>query len=894
MASALPPSSAPLGRHHKRTPSSVLKSIVTSRNHKTTPSTSPTKSHPEPVNGYDANAKAMPLLPADHPASHAPLGELMQNQLGGAGIRASPRRAHTEEDQLVRPRGLHKKTLSSISLSTLAKGKDKEGKSSKDQDLSGMKDEKRKKPKKAKSQTNLGALLSRPKSSRGLKDEARKEEGRRYESRDKENRTPPQSAEGEAPPPIWAQFASQAPHSLQPERRRDLDHEISLYTPTDYSPSKQRNFYGLQQPTLGKRGGDGKRPAGMTRPTSNGSSSSLKEALSGVRRTSQEWIRGRRSGDESRTDPAPQRSSTENAPRNDKAKNAPTLAQRGTKVMAAVAAFNGKTKAEGQPPAKVMNQEEIEAAFEALLDSRNIPQNMRHKMRSLDSGIKADFIRQDKAENTSAAASKTALSTSSGNASETKDLPKRPAAATRAQTTGEAMEASGPSEEKGQNGSSPSKRSRPRSRTFTFGKGDKEKDGGGSPSKKHKTDLSGTINKVRPRGLSSSSSSKSLKSLAAATLSDGEDIVGQTKPAQPEAFVGYLRRVPKPEEVEVGKMHKLRLVLRNERVSWVDSFIRMGGMTEVVGLLERIMAVEWREEHEDALLHETLLCLKALCTTAVALQQLQMLESTLFPKLLGMLFDQERKGPSEFNTRGIIISLIFTHLSAANADNLAPRARTILSYLRDPCPATDNQPLGFITDMHQSRPYKVWCKEVSNVTKEVFWIFLHHTNIISMAPGAVDEATTGRRTYAERHFPQSRPPVPAAPYIGGVEWDATQYMALHLDLLNGLIASLPSGEERNGLRYELKVSGWEKVMGATLRTCKEKFYGDVHGALRDFIGAGREDGWEVRGVSQGLKEDEGKVRCSPKKAKEAKREFEGLKLPEVDLGGGGRVGEGWV
>ena len=31
---------------------------------------------------------------------------------------------------------------------------------------------------------------------------------------------------------------------------------------------------------------------------------------------------------------------------------------------------------------------------------------------------------------------------------------------------------------------------------------------------------------------------------------------------------------------------------------------------------------------------------------------------TLFPDLLKMIFDEERKGPSEFATRGIIFSLL--------------------------------------------------------------------------------------------------------------------------------------------------------------------------------------------------------------------------------------------
>lgn len=58
------------------------------------------------------------------------------------------------------------------------------------------------------------------------------------------------------------------------------------------------------------------------------------------------------------------------------------------------------------------------------------------------------------------------------------------------------------------------------------------------------------------------------------------------------------------------------------------------------------------------MLHETLLCLKGLCTTALALRKLCDFERELFPALLGMLFDEEHKGPSEFTTRTIIINII--------------------------------------------------------------------------------------------------------------------------------------------------------------------------------------------------------------------------------------------
>lgn len=276
----------------------------------------------------------------------------------------------------------------------------------------------------------------------------------------------------------------------------------------------------------------------------------------------------------------------------------------------------------------------------------------------------------------------------------------------------------------------------------------------------------------------------------------------------------------------------------------------------------------YREEHEDALLHETLLCLKALCTTSPALRHLSSVESVLFPTLLRMLFDKENRGPSEFTTRGIILNLLFTHLSSASAEELTPRARAILSYLRDPNPPEENKPVTFIANIYQPRPYRVWHKEVSDVTKEVFWIFLHHLNVVPLSRQEIVADTS--LPYEKRFFPPPRPPVPAAPYVGGVEWDATNYFASHLDLLNGLLASLPTAEERNNLRSELRSSGFEKVMGCSLRTCKEKFYPAVHDALSLWITAACEDGWDYKFVREGPPRDAPAPR-SPKKGGSPKK-----------------------
>jgi hypothetical protein len=272
----------------------------------------------------------------------------------------------------------------------------------------------------------------------------------------------------------------------------------------------------------------------------------------------------------------------------------------------------------------------------------------------------------------------------------------------------------------------------------------------------------------------------------------------------------------------------------------------------------------YSEEHEDALLHETLLCLKALSTTALGLQYLHSIQASLFPKLLHMLFDPEKKGPSEFTTRNIITSIMFTYIESAAPQERVIRAKTILFHLRDPEPKEEDRPIPFVMEMRRQRPYRVWCKEAVSVTKEVFWIFLHNLNVIALpgektfpvasaagTAGTVFDGTGDPSSYMARHFPPERAPVPAAPYVGGVEWDATNYLSSHMDLINAIIACTPTTEQRNAVRSDLRISGWERCLGGSLRLCKEKFYPSVHEGLRTWVAAAADDGWEVKDVRYG-------------------------------------------
>lgn len=313
------------------------------------------------------------------------------------------------------------------------------------------------------------------------------------------------------------------------------------------------------------------------------------------------------------------------------------------------------------------------------------------------------------------------------------------------------------------------------------------------------------------------------------------------------------------------------------------------------------------------------------------MQYLHTIQGTLFPALLGMIFDPEKKGPSEFTTRNIVTSILFAYIESAPWQERVSRAATVLSYLRDQEGKEEERPVSFVLEMRKERPYRVWCKEAVSVTKEVFWIFLHQLNVVSLPAdkctkgglpldGAAATASSASATasassmmpdmaspaatqdpqvaYMMRHFPQERPPVPAAPYVGGVEWDATNYLASHLELMNAILACTPGRTRRNELREQLKVSGWERCLGGSLRLCKEKFYGAVHDGLRTWVAAAHDDGWDVRDVRYGPPPPE--QPRSPPKSKgltpEARKKLEEpapkLDMPKLDLGLPGAGGGG--
>ncbi|KAI5922793.1 armadillo-type protein [Camillea tinctor] len=804
---ANPPPSPTKSFHERTRSNNVLKSFMQRRN-----TAGADFQAPEPLVISVSRPESMIQdgLVMAHPNASRPtaLGEIQQNQVGGA-----PRSPTKESERLPTVRSPRKNIFNTVVPKSPTKNSCKLG--GDPDSLSPVK------PKKTKSATNLVGLLSRPKSAKSMPKLFGDDDVQ--SKKDKENQTPL-----EPPPrmPIYAQFSSGAlerQKALNALTGNDGNDDVfgRIYTNSSNNvPSNNHNH----KPKI--------------RPKSYHASSSTFQEL--------------------------KQSSTDSNHSSDSSKSSPSkLVTRGLKVFSSGGSSKNKPPVTPDMSEFVVDPKDIDKHLEAMLDRRNIPEHQRYKMRNLADTIKMEFIRQDWAE------SRGITSLRPDSHGSDSSLFARSAEQQQQQQQQEDKNKDKDKDvdnEKDKDKDKDSKVKRSRGRTFTLSRNSAKKSDSRSP-KKQKGE--GSIGRhFRSRSTDSVVSERPIS----AGSGSGSGILSKMKLQQgPVDYVSYLRKVQKPELVEVGKLHKLRLLLRNETVAWTEEFIRQGGMQEIVGLLHRIMDVEWREEHEDALLHENLLCLKALCTTALALQYLHSIQATLFPALLHMVFDPEKKGPSEFTTRNIITSVLFTYIQSASPQDRPVRARTILNHLRDPEPDETKRPLDFVMGMRRERPYRVWCKEATSVTKEVFWIFLHHLNVVHLpqntssnqqpkeGAGSSDSSSTNPTapapadslSYMQAHFPQERPPVPAAPYVGGVEWDATNYLASHLDLLNAILACTPTAEERNALRGLMRISGWERCMGGSLRLCKEKFYPCVHDGLRTWVAAAVEDGWDARDVRYG-------------------------------------------
>lgn len=374
------PAPGPAAGHRRNKSASVLKSII--GQHKRSPSdgtalkAAPSTAPVIPMSSATMNA---PLLPPDHPHSQL---RTANNQLENLPIlTASPRKQSHDARSSSPRKGLHKKTLSTVSLRSLGKDRAKE-KQSIDLRQSQEEDAGYDNSKKIKSSTNLASMFGKSKSRKIA----------RSPSKDKENNNPFSPALASEPPrtPIWAHFSSQPLHDITTskiplnDQRHSLENEIDLYTPQNYSPSKQRDFFEVGQPSLQKRPTPKERPKSMHVPKSTASllgTFTRKKSAERAPLTDTQG-NGERTRDSSPskskpTRPALERASTDigRQPSSNGAMDPPpSPTKKPNRVMAAVAAFNGRAKQTDAPPAspiKEFDPKVVDAEFEEVLVCRN-------------------------------------------------------------------------------------------------------------------------------------------------------------------------------------------------------------------------------------------------------------------------------------------------------------------------------------------------------------------------------------------------------------------------------------------------------------------------------------------------------------------------------------------
>lgn len=405
------------------------------------------------------------------------------------------------------------------------------------------------KPKKSKSATNLGGLL-RVKSIKNLKQLISEEEGS-HKAKDKENRTPPGSV-GEvaaAPPPIFAQFTSQSPVAQSP-------HPSTSHL--DLRDSFGRRAGDVQH--TGTSVSSQEEMAAKPRPRSYHPHTSSQDPKT-------QHIVGKSAGDSGM-------GSAEHSHKRTWGKGGSVAKQSSSRptILNGFPGFGPRTKSQSSDvstPESIMDPKEIDKHLEAMLDRRNIPENQRYKMRNLNNTIKMEFIRQDWAET---------------------QFKEQVQAGTNESDT--SMDDGA----RGRTGNDRDTKKKDRPKSFTLAKSSSREKGLNSPTKKSRGE--GTLGRhFRSKSSESVTSERpsSSGSIGPTSSSSGGGLFSKVKAQQgPGDFVAYLRKVQKPELVEVGKLHKLRLLLRNETVSWTEDFIRQGGMKEIVELLHRILEIEWR------------------------------------------------------------------------------------------------------------------------------------------------------------------------------------------------------------------------------------------------------------------------------------------------------------
>ncbi|KDQ19339.1 hypothetical protein BOTBODRAFT_436133 [Botryobasidium botryosum FD-172 SS1] len=315
----------------------------------------------------------------------------------------------------------------------------------------------------------------------------------------------------------------------------------------------------------------------------------------------------------------------------------------------------------------------------------------------------------------------------------------------------------------------------------------------------------------------------------------------------------------KSTELDVEKVKKLRILLRNEAASWSEQFLKHGGYSALLNRLTDLLEVEWREEqHDDQVLYELLRCFKALSTSSIGCFALRSLCPTPFASLVSLLYSDKK--PGDLASRHLIVDLLIILFDLYPADGGPARSGSgvgvrpttpyanpgapipaphdnlyslVRALLLTPRPAPSESlsvpisPHAFIASLHQPRIFKTYLRELSDICRDYFWVFCHPQNTIWSLAETDEEKV-------------ERPRAPGG-MTGGVEFEAMAYLTIHLRLVNLLCTSaadldLPAENDMSAhkLHSDLFVSGFERIL-VTVRKASTTYYPTLHLELARYV-----------------------------------------------------------
>ena len=331
-----------------------------------------------------------------------------------------------------------------------------------------------------------------------------------------------------------------------------------------------------------------------------------------------------------------------------------------------------------------------------------------------------------------------------------------------------------------------------------------------------------------------------------------------TRPGQ---FSQYLQQ--EMTTIDIDRIHQLRILLRSESVLWVREFMEGGGIKALVRHAERWVGEGGGSMNSDRVLHELLLCVKAI--TGIASECVSMV-------LLCKMGEFIKAGntPVDFAIKQTMVEIM-------DAVRYAGMLRDVLANEEEQLQQRTILPGALI-----ARPYVLWCKEIRAVCDSVFWVFQYNANVIGEENVEQQHNEPVTMTATARAINQ----VPAG-FRGGVEWEAMEYVAAHLRLINNLIRAATSTDNRNATRCAFRASGFEDIIRASLRKSNAKYYCGVWEEMERWVREAREDAYDVGTVVRADDHPPPAPPSSPrKKNKRQKRTQDATPplLPALDFG----------